>query len=48
MNKNLKKMKNNWYVESQKRHEREKNLFYLLVFIAVIMFFFVLYLLIEF
>ena len=46
-NKNYKDMKGSWYIESQKRREREKYFFYSLVFIAVVMLLFASYLLIE-
>lgn len=44
-NKDSKKISNDWYSENQKRNNIEKYCFYVLVFIAAIMFSFVIYLL---
>jgi len=38
-----KRRNHNWYLESLRRHKREKYLFYFLVFIAVILFAFAVY-----
>ena len=47
MKKSHKRIKKDWYLESKRKHDREKYFFYSLIFVAVIMFFFVLYLLVE-
>jgi len=38
-----KRRRHNWYLESLRRHKREKYLFYFLVFIALMMFLFAVY-----
>ena len=44
-NRNFKRINNDWYSESQKKHKRENFFFYFLVVITVVLFSFVIYLL---
>jgi cytochrome c1 len=41
------RMSHDWYLESKKKHNREKFCFYILVFIAIIMFVFAVYIFIR-
>lgn len=47
MNKNYERIKKDWYTESQRKHKKENYFFYSLIFVAIVMFLFVFYLLME-